>query len=228
MNGIPVDDWGFMAYMGFRKMGLDIHFFEDIEEVPISNLVVAYIEDTIKYFNRCGILIPTPLNIPEELNQPYLLKRRVEVKTIEEFKSDTELPIFIKPYSKVKQFVSGVIHKQDSRLTFFNDLENDTLVLISEYISIASEYRGFVIDGKLESLNHYSGDFRLYPDTKVIEYAINLYKSAPAGYSIDFGVTTDNKTILIECNDGWSLGSYGCDPIIYSRLLLKRWREIFK
>ena len=58
--------------------------------------------------------------------------------------------------------------------------------------------------------------------------AIAEYEDAPAGYSIDFGITDDNRTLLIECNDGWSLGNYGLEPSKYCRLLGKRWHELMK
>jgi hypothetical protein len=80
----------------------------------------------------------------------------------------------------------------------------------------------------LKALQIYSGDFRIYPDCRVIENAINDFKDAPAGYVIDFGVTSAGETVLIECNDGWSVGSYGCDPRIYTDMLCKRWIELTK
>lgn len=35
------------------------------------------------------------------------------------------------------------------------------------------------------------------------------FSDAPNGYGIDFGVTDDGRTLLIEVNDGYALGSYG-------------------
>ena len=70
------------------------------------------------------------------------------------------------------------------------------------------------------------GDFRIFPDMNVIDNAIMDYKSQPAGYSIDFGITSDGRTLLIECNDGWSLGNYGLNDVTYSTLLAKRWVQL--
>jgi len=76
----------------------------------------------------------------------------------------------------------------------------------------------------------YLGDFRVFPDMKIIDEAIAEYtkNGAPAGYSIDFGVTDNGKTLLVECNDGWSLGNYGLEPSKYCRLLGRRWHEMMK
>lgn len=228
LNGIPTDDWGFTAYLGFRQRQLSIIFYEDIEEVPSSkyNIVVGHIEDTISFLKRLNIEIPKVLNIPQELLK--YTKRDIEIMTMKQFKQQTKLPIFVKPESKLKEFVAGVITKESSRKDFFNDISDDSLVLTSSVIDIVSEYRGFVIEGELKSLQYYRGELDYYPDCKVIREAIKDFKSSPIAYSIDFGVTSSNETVLIECNDGWSLGSYGCESSIYVKLLLKRWLEMTK
>ena len=100
--------------------------------------------------------------------------------------------------------------------------------MVSEVVDFVSEYRGYVIKHELKGLKHYNGDFRFFPDVKTIEKAVEDYKSGPAGYSIDFGVTSDGRTLLIECNDGWSLGNYGLDHSMYTNLLTSRWLELMK
>lgn len=43
---------------------------------------------------------------------------------------------------------------------------------------------------------------------------------------MDWGVTDDNRTLLIEVNDGYALGNYGLHPSLYAALLEARWHEI--
>lgn len=43
---------------------------------------------------------------------------------------------------------------------------------------------------------------------------------------LDFGVTSDGRTLLIEMNDGYSLGAYGLEPELYAKLLTARWAEL--
>ena len=43
---------------------------------------------------------------------------------------------------------------------------------------------------------------------------------------MDFGVTDRGETRLVEVNDGFSLGCYGLEPILYARLLCARWSEL--
>ena len=64
------------------------------------------------------------------------------------------------------------------------------------------------------------------PDPEVIRKAVQDYKTAPAGYSLDFGLTDTGKTLLIEVNDGYALGSYGLFYIDYAKLLAARWAEL--
>lgn len=226
MNNFPIADWAVSAYMGFREKQANIIFFEDIEEVPKSkyNIVVAYIEDTNKYLERMGIEPKRALNIPVELEK--YTGREIRYMTMREFKEDTKMPIFVKPARRSKEFVAGVLTKQQSKEMFFGSHPDDTPVLVSEVVDFVSEYRGYVIDGDLKGIKHYLGDIRVFPDMKVVDSAIGDYKSQPVGYSIDFGITSDGRTLLIECNDGWSLGNYGLNDVTYSTLLAKRWIQL--
>lgn len=228
LNNFPVADWAVDAYLGFRMKQMDIVFFEDIEEVPKSpyNVVIGFIESTNKYFERMGLPPKIALNVPKELEK--YTHRQIDYMTMAEFKKETRLPIFVKPNGKAKEFVAGVITEESSRKFFFNEVPDECPVLVSEVLDIVSEYRCYVHKGTLVGIYWYSGDFRIFPDVKVIDAAIADYASAPAGYGIDFGITADGKTILIEANDGWSLGNYGLEPTRYANLLLARWIEIMK
>ena len=80
--------------------------------------------------------------------------------------------------------------------------------------------------GKILDVRRYKGDWRTCVDPKVIEKAVSEFISAPKGYGIDFGVTDKGETLLIEVNEGYSLGSYGLQSIDYAKLLSARWAEL--
>jgi hypothetical protein len=227
-NNFPIADWAVSAYLGFREKQTDIVFFEDIKDVPTSswNIVVAEIIPTNHYLQRLGIEPKRALNIPDELMK--YTGRKIDYMTMGEFKMDTRLPVFVKPNRYSKEFVAGVISEPQSRSFFFNNVEDDCPVLVSEVVDFVSEYRCYVINGVLKGIKHYLGDIRIFPDVKVIDAAIADYKIAPVGYAIDFGVTSDGRTLLVECNDGWSLGNYGLDNLVYTNLLCRRWVELLK
>lgn len=63
-------------------------------------------------------------------------------------------------------------------------------------------------------------------DAAVIEAAVAAFTDAPNGYAIDFGVTADGRTLLIEVNDGYSVGAYGLFFTDYAKLLAARWAQL--
>lgn len=80
---------------------------------------------------------------------------------------------------------------------------------ISKYITIDSEWRAFVYKGKLVGLQHYIGEFTMFPNVDHIKMMINAYKSAPMAYTLDVGVYNHCDTFVIEVHDFFSCGLYG-------------------
>ena len=66
----------------------------------------------------------------------------------------------------------------------------------------------------------------LFPDAAKIQNAVNLYTDAPIGYGMDWAVTADGSTILIEVNDGFALGNYGMRGHHYTAVIECRWRQL--
>lgn len=96
----------------------------------------------------------------------------------------------------------------------------------SQAVDFRGEFRGFVCEGELVGFRHYAGDFRLPVDFAPVEAALQSWDERPRGCSMDWGTTGDGRTLLIEVNDGYSLGSYGLAPLLYAPLLAARWREM--
>jgi hypothetical protein len=71
------------------------------------------------------------------------------------------------------------------------------------------------------------GDPFILPERKRIEEMIEAFKpTAPIAYALDVGVLDTGETMVVECNDFWALGTYGLDPLLYTRLAAMRWREM--
>ena len=231
------DDWMFSAYLGCKQLGMDVIFFEEIEEVPKNQFVVCFIEDTIKYLELAGIEIPIPLNIPEELMK--YTNREINTANLQDIISQPELfifPIFIKPYAKLKAFSSGVLSKPTGLSLIFSDVKDkNQLAQISSVVPMLSEYRCFIKNKRIIGIRHYSGDFKLFPNIDQIEKMVVDYVSSPIAYTLDVAISTHevgpiyyHKTILVECNDGWSVANYGLDGETYVNFLLARWKELTK
>jgi hypothetical protein len=237
LGNFPIADWGVCALQGFRAKEANIVLFEDILEVPLNrnSLVVSDIKDTRFFFKQMGWNVKEDLSLPKELigDTWSLWQRDINRYSHKDIKSDYEdtlklnlTPnIFIKPQNFLKGFAPTIVDTFEK----YKEIVNLGLdVIISSKVEFISEYRCFIHDKKIKSCQHYLGDLYKYPDLTVVDEAIRLFKSAPIAYSIDVGVLDTGETSLVECNDGWSLGSYGCDPMIYSRVLAERWVEILK
>ena len=92
--------------------------------------------------------------------------------------------------------------------------------------SFLSEYRVFVINKEIVDCRRYYGDYAINPNVKFIKETIANYATQPVSYGIDFGVTDTGETMLIEVNDGYSLGSYGLNHRDYTKLCMLRWNQM--
>lgn len=224
-NGIPCN-YNFMnAYQGFREMGFETIMFSNRSELQGNspeNVVVGYV-DTVRYAINCFGITAPEMDYPDELNG--YLGRKIWNTKINEIAGSPELwPVFVKPVED-KQF-TGVVVKSPKDLIGAGICGENQPVLCSEVVNFVSECRCFVRYDKILDVRHYRGDWRLRPDPATIEKAVCNFSSAPAGYAIDFGLTDKGETLLIEVNDGYSLGCYGLVYLDYAKLLSARWAEL--
>ena len=133
-------------------------------------------------------------------------------------------PVFIKPFED-KAF-TGVLVRSPKDLMGCGRIDEDLPIYCSEPVHFIGEWRCFVRYGRILDVRHYKGRWQVHPDCQLIERAVQDYTSAPAGYSMVFGLTEQGKTLLIEINDGYSLGSYGLFYLDYAELLSARWAEL--
>jgi len=234
IDGEYVNDAAFYANNGCKLLGMEVELFEDKDSDTLeidkdSEIVIAGVPVMIKMFEKFGGLIPNPLDIPDELKS--FCGRKTNIGTLKELYDTTSYPIFVKPANKGKLFDGQIVFcKEELGLFQYVDEmdEWNTKVFSSEVIKIDSEFRCFVINGEIYDCRKYKGEFSAVPDFKVIQECVDAYKSAPVAYAIDFGVTDKGETILIEANDGYSLGPYGFDSYNYARMMILRWKEIMR
>ena len=217
----------FLAQQGFQSFGYEIGKFhiDEVESLNLSaeSIVVGHIGTVHKALKQLGLEPPLPIQPPEELI-PYL-KRNIWKSTLGEIRKLQEVPIFIKPLYGYKSFTGHVI-------TEFKDLirsaefDNNFPILVQDAINFKSEWRVYVIGEEVKGIGHYNGNPIAFPDQTFIKEAIDRFTSHPAAYGIDFGLTTENETVLIEINDGFSIGNYGLEDYHYARLLEARWDEL--
>ncbi len=217
----------YLAWQGFHLLGYECVPFDftqmDYLDIDKESIVNGWIRSVRKAFQIVGCAEPMEVSIPKEIES--YAGREIWASTLGEVRK-SEARVFIKPLRGHKLFNGHV------RTDLLKDLmqtaphPDDTEVLVSEVVNFVTEYRGFVLNGKLVGWKHYLGDFALMPDVSTVKQAIMAYSSAPVAYSIDFGLTDDGRTLLIEVNDAFSLGAYGLDSILYARMIEARWDEI--
>ena len=133
--------------------------------------------------------------------------------------------MFIKPRGLSKKFTGRVVETL-SDLRGTADQEYNVPIWVSEVVPFVREWRVFVRYGKVLDVRPYKGKWQLHYDDTVIERAVAAFTDAPCGYAMDFGVTAGGKTLLVEVNDGYSLGAYGLFFVDYAKLLSARWAEL--
>lgn len=222
---------GFDAIKGFNTIGIKVipfYGFGDIETEVNCNktaLVHGYVGDIQKALIKLNIPIPKPLDYPIELNS--YLGRNIKEGFLGEIRDRKFLDgIFIKP-KELKVFTGFVYCGNTDRLRICT-YPDETPIYYSDIVNFISEYRCFVLDGEIIDVRRYKGDWSKAPNRDIIESAIRDYKSTPMAYCIDFGITSDNQTLLVEANDGFSFGSYGLHSTMYAKMLEARWEELTK
>lgn len=223
-HGIPDYDH-LNAYNGFSQMGFETIFFHTYEQIINSekqDIIVGFSGPVKVRLKDFGIEIPS-IDYPESI-QKYL-GRNIQKTTLNTVSNNPEMwNTFIKPINN-KSF-SGRVVRSTRDLIGCSCEGKDQEVYISELLDFISEYRVFVRYGQILDMKHYHGRWDVFPDAENIKKCIGDYFDAPNAYAIDFGVTSDGKTYLIEVNASGSIGSYGLESIPYAKFISARWAEL--
>lgn len=220
------------AYLGFAARGFEITFaeFPDMmsgeTSVEADRITVGAVAFVRKALERLGATVPT-LDYPALLQR--FLGRRIWQSTLgavrDTWQPDTP-PQFVKPLEVHKAFVGYVI-KEYRDLIRTVRLPDDLAVWVSEPVVWLSEWRFHVLNGAVVGAGHYHGDPVRFPDAAIVRGAVAAFATeAPVAYGLDFGVTQDGETKLVEVNDAFALGCYGVDRLTYSQMIEARWREL--
>ncbi len=235
-GGVPATDPFYRAWDGFRRRGVPVAPFEpkqlDDCSLPLARdtLVVGGVPVVEAALTALGVTIPPADNLPESL--AALRGRKVWTSTWGELrarygKSGPPAPLWVKARRRNKAVPSIAVYDA-ADIGASGNLPDSFEVLVSEYVTFVSEWRGFVRGGRVIDLCRYQGDVFAYPDAAVVRAAVAAHAKAgaPAGYGIDFGVLTTGRTVLVEVNEGYSLNPYGLESMEYAELLEARWLEL--
>ena len=176
------------------------------------------IEFTQNYFKIFyGIEKEHPIEIPPILRTEEFLKRKYSIVSSDKIPKDGYF--FIKDVSQLKVFsytgdmglfMYDEIFDKPKKNDYSLHLNKEHLYQVSEVVKILSEYRIFVINNEIYSINNYDGNVCLFPDIQLIKKAILLWstqKDCPNSYSLDVAITP-RGTIILECHILFSTGIY--------------------
>ncbi len=189
---------------------------------------IGTVEFVKAFAEKIGVKLPDPIHATELLK----LEGR---KYATVHKKDLPLPrktypVFVKPLKELKKF-TGFVAKSEKDFELYPDVDwaNTSLFLTDVLENIVSEWRCYVLNGKVFACVNYAGNPLAFPYTHVIQEMVYLLKDYPVAYSLDIGIVDDKvqwKTNFIEVNDAYALGYYGGDVELYTKMLDLRWKEI--
>ena len=197
-------------------------------------LVAGTVPFVLQAMRRLGIDVPKHNPYPDVLTE--FLRRKVwrqdRLRDVLAERDKGGSRVFVKPADGWKRFTGFVVEfSSDYR---FNGASKNSPVWVSEPIEFVSEWRGYVANGQLLDVRFadHGGDKSVKVDMNVVENAVAklvLSNETPAGFVIDFGVTSKGETALIEMNDGFSFGAYdGVNAQTYWNVTTARWFELLK
>lgn len=219
-----------VAQFGFNEMGMKIVPFQGFGDIETDvdcgpeALVCGFIEDVYKALDKLKLARPPSIDYPPELESFY--GRKIWDGTLDEIQDrGLHAGIFVKPRGYQKLFTGFVWHGSPSCRLRLAPYPKDTPVFFSDIVEFVSEYRCFVLDGEIQGVKFYKGDWSKAPDRSVVEAAVKAYRPYRA-YAIDFGVLNAGGTVVVEVNDAFALGCYGLHHHPYARMIEARWEEL--
>lgn len=222
-QGEPWNEECKAAYDGFKKLGIECVLFttnEELDQRTAGDIVVGGMLIMGHVLSQDHVSIPN-YNYPEEL-EGYIGRNIWTIK-IKELKNEKP-PIFVKPVEE--KAAKGIVVNSWNDITEYEKMNPEAEVLCSDVVNFISEWRCFIRYGKILGIQFYNGDKEAVCATSVVENAVSEFKTQPYAYSLDFGVTEDGRTILVEMNDGLAIGCYGLSDVQYAKFLYARWAEL--
>lgn len=113
-------------------------------------------------------------------------------------------------------------------------LNENIYLWLSEFKDITSEWRLYIYKNEIVGMVNYSGNFLTIPNLTNIKYNLSNKENKdkyPIAFSIDVGFC-DRKyfspdSLVIECNDFYSIGNYGgITDELFAEMLIARWEEL--
>ncbi len=211
------------AFDGYKKLGIECVLFSTNEQLACRKREDVVVGGMLIMSHALGELGITPpdYDYPEDLME--FTGRNIRIVKLKDLKRE-KLPVFIKPVEE--KAAKGIIVRIREDISEYDHLQPDADIFCSDVVNFVSEWRCFIRYGEIIGVQFYNGDRNKQCDISVMEAAVKAYKDIPSACSLDFGKTDDGRTLLIEMNDGFAIGCYGLDNVLYAKFLTARWAEL--
>lgn len=202
-------------------------------ELDHETLVVGDFETTTSALKQLGVRPPKPNDYPKSLR--HHLHRRIRKSTLgkveQQLLNGFSEPFFLKPAGRAKCFIGGLVEHPDDIYYHAAGVSAREPVWVVEPVEWLSEWRCYVIDQEIRSIDFYSGDPERPIASEIVKQAVEELaqgEEALASFTLDFGVLSSGETALVEMNEGYSIGAYQIDSSSYADFLIARWEELLK
>jgi hypothetical protein len=205
-----------------RSGDIDHHLIEDADNTILFG-GVGIVREALE---RAGRPAPPILDLPISV-RPWAC-RPVWESTMGAIRRDVmngKGPVHVKPRDRGKLF-NGTVMAAFKDLIPSASVPDDEPVLVQGIVTFVSEWRATILRDRIINVAHYKGDPLLFPNADVMTYALKNFVGKPIGFAMDWGRTDKGETVLVEVNDGFSLGNYGVRGYDYVAMIEARWRQL--
>jgi hypothetical protein len=194
-------------------------------DLAAAALVAGRLPFVLEALRQRGVPVPAPLDYLDASIEA--LGRRVWPSTLGAVRAGLARgdEAFVKPRGVAKSFTGRVVASPEDLFGIRVSSPN-TQVWCSEPVHFRAEHRVFLVHSKIVAVTQYDG-YHHQLDLVAAEMVItSIRPSLPAGCAVDLGTLDTGQVVLVEANDGFSLGRYGLEAEVYCDLLLARWSEL--
>lgn len=180
-------------------------------EIYIPVGTVEFVSEYLQTFFPWAKDTLRPLNVPECLF-PFAGRVIENIYSREDFSERFKQldSIYVKSLDEIKDDFNGPKYARTGTISDWYESKDFVHCQVSEMINIASEWRVIVFNGEIQHIGNYSGDCLVFPDGETIRNMVKAYgEAAPKAWTLDVAVTTDSKTVVLECHRFFSCGLYG-------------------
>lgn len=200
---------------------------QDLRDEPENTIVWGGVGAVRAVLRRMERPLPDLPDFPDPLL--HFAGRKVWKSTLSEIhrivnREPERLPIHVKPCHQ--KIFTGVVVKGFGDLIRTAGLKPEEPILMQEVVEFVSEWRATILHGDILNVAHYKGDPLRFPDPTIMKTAVETFTGQPVAYALDWGVTSDGRTLLVEANDAHSLGNYGLRGQQYCAVVIARWRQL--